>query len=99
MLSGKLAGEAALVMLRAGSAKQQQASARYYERSWNLLRGKQHQKLARVKNALRSIPDEDYDRGAEALAAIPHAEMTMSKIFRASLSRFPRLVWAMRHLM
>jgi len=55
--------------------------------------------LAKVKNSLRAIPDSDYDRGAEALGAIDPQDMTMSKIFRASMSRFPRLVWAMRHLM
>lgn len=99
MLSGRLAGEAALGMLRSGSTKERRASANLYGRLWNLQRGNRHRKLARVKNALRSIPDEDYNRGAEALAAIPRSEMTMSKIFRASLSRFPRLVWAMRHLM
>ncbi len=99
MLSGKLAGEAALAMLEAGTKKEQKAAVEMYQKTWNQMRGSRHRKLAKVKDALLSVPDEDYDRGAEVLAAIPQAEMTMSRIFRASLGRFPRLVWAMRHLM
>ncbi len=100
MLSGSLAGSAAISMLALPASKASlSALARSYERNWNDRRGGRHQKLAKVKNSLRSIPDEDYNRGAEALSSISKSEMTMSRIFRASLSRFPRLVWAMRHLM
>jgi len=99
MLSGQLAAQAACRMLDASSPKERTAAARMYEREWNQRRGNRHRKLSRVKNSLRSIPDADYDSGARTLSAIPQSEMTMSKIFRASLSRFPRLVWALRHLM
>lgn len=99
MLSGRLAGEAALAMAEQSDTKRQIALIRQYERQWLKMRGRRHQKLAKVKNSLRAIPDSDYDRGAEALGAIDPQDMTMSKIFRASMSRFPRLVWAMRHLM
>lgn len=99
MLCGRLAGEAALAMAQQCDTKQQIACIRQYERQWLKMRGKQHRKLAKVKNSLRAIPDSDYDSGAGALGAIDPQNMTMSKIFRASMSRFPRLVWAMRHLM
>lgn len=99
MHSGTLAGQAAIAMLRATSAKEWARCAKQYEQWWNERRGNRHQKLARSKSALLKVPDEDYNRGAETLAGIPLSQMTMSKIFRASLSRFPRLVWALRHLM
>jgi digeranylgeranylglycerophospholipid reductase len=99
MLSGNLAGNAAMSMLQAPTKKKQLNCAKAYERSWNTLRGNRHLKLAKVKTALRSVPDDDYNHGADALNAIPASEITMSKIFKASLSRFPRLMWAMRHLM
>lgn len=99
MLCGVLAGQTALDMLECTTEKAQKACARRYEKTWNERRGARHQKLAKVKSALRSIPDADYNSGAQTLSAIPQAEMTMSKIFTASLSRFPRLVWALRHLM
>jgi len=99
MLCGQLAAETACSMLTATTKKSSLAAAKKYEQLWNKRRGNRHQKLAKVKLSLRSIPDSDYNSGAEVLSAIPSSEMTMSKIFRASLSRFPRLVWALRHLM
>ena len=99
LLSGRLAGDTVLSMLRAPTRKGQLRCAKLYERTWNTHRGYRHMKLAKVKTSLRSIPDDDYNNGAEALSAIPAEEITMSKIFKASLSRFPRLMWAMRHLM
>lgn len=99
MLCGSLAGETALRMLAAKNKRGMLLAAKQYEANWNSRRGKRHLKLAKSKNALLSVPDEDYNNGAQALCGIPQVELTMSKIFRASLSRFPRLVWALRHLM
>lgn len=99
MLSGTLAGTAAAGMFTAKSDKTKISCAKKYEGEWNKRRGNRHQKLAKVKASLLSIPDGDYNNGARALSEIPQNEMTMSKIFRASLSRFPRLMWTMRHLM
>jgi hypothetical protein len=48
---------------------------------------------------MQKIPDDDYENAAKALSKIPESELTMSSIFKMSLGRFPRLVWAMRHLM
>ncbi len=99
MHSGVLAGQAATAMLQTKTDKKRLVCAKVYEREWNERRGNRHQKLARSKSAMLKVPDDDYNRGAETLSGIPLSEMTMSKIFRASLSRFPRLVWALRHLM
>ncbi|MBD3346043.1 MAG: geranylgeranyl reductase family protein [Chitinivibrionales bacterium] len=99
MISGKLAGEYALKMLGASTEKQITKLGKEYEKAWYEKRGKRHQKLAKVKNSLAKVPDTDYNSAARALSDIPQREMTMSKIFKTSLSRFPRLVWAMRHLM
>lgn len=99
MLSGSLAGKTALCMLAAKNRREMLRAAKQYETNWNSRRGKRHFKLAKSKNALLTVPDEDYNNGAHALSGIPQVELTMSKIFRASLSRFPRLVWALRHLM
>ena len=86
-------------MLGAVDKKMVNKACKEYEKEWNERRGNRHIKLSRVKNSLLSIPDEDYNRGAAALSSIPLNQITMSAIFRASLGRFPRLVWALRHLM
>ena len=99
LMSGRLAGECAIQLLGTPSDQAVRRIAKAYEKAWFEKRGKSHQKLSNVKTSLAGIPDEDYNRAVRALAEIPHHELTMSKIFRVSLGRFPRLVWAMRHLM
>lgn len=99
MISGNLAGDCALAMLGANDKKAMRSACRAYEKAWMEQRGDHHLKLARVKHSLARIPDSDYDRAAEALSDIPRDQLLMSKIFKLSLGRFPRLVWAMRHLL
>lgn len=99
LLSGGLAGDHALRMLEAKDRREMVRIGRSYEKAWHEKRGAKHGKLARVKNSLSSVPDRDYVAAARALSKIPPAELTMSKIFKTALHRFPRLVWALRHLM
>lgn len=99
MKSGLLAAECAAGMLGADSEKQMMRLCVRYERAWYQLLGRRHQRLAETKDSLQRVPDEDYDVAADALSAIPPSKLTMSRIFRTALSRFPRLVWAMRRLM
>ncbi|HEX2960006.1 MAG TPA: NAD(P)/FAD-dependent oxidoreductase [Chitinispirillaceae bacterium] len=99
LLCGGLAGDHALRMLRTSNPRELKKICKSYETEWNIRRGNRHNKLSRVKNALLSVPDEDYNKGAAMLSSIPLEKMTMRKIFQASLGRFPRLVWALRHLM
>jgi digeranylgeranylglycerophospholipid reductase len=99
LLSGGLAGDHALLMLGAQTEKEMRRIVKAYEKSWYKKRGERHEKLARVKNSFVTIPDADYNKAARALARIPQNEITMSKIFRTALGRFPRLIWALRHLM
>jgi geranylgeranyl reductase family protein len=99
LLSGGLAGDHALRMIATTDPKVLKKICKSYETEWNIRRGNRHKKLARVKNALLTVPDEDYNKGAALLSNTPLEKMTMLKIFRASLGRFPRLVWALRHLM
>ncbi len=99
MLSGTLAGTYAVDMLGAHNERTLRKLAREYERTWYEKLGRKHAKLAKVKNSLLKVPDRDYNAGAQALTDIPRDRLTMSKMFTVSLGRFPRLVWALRHLM
>jgi geranylgeranyl reductase family len=99
MLSGGLAGDYALKMLGAQTNKELKTVCVDYEKAWHEVCGKINCKLARVKTSLQKVPDEDYENAAKALSGIPERELTMSMIFKMSLGRFPRLVWAIRHLM
>jgi geranylgeranyl reductase family protein len=99
LLCGKLAGEHALAMLGAKNEREMAKAAKAYEAAWRKKRGTLHEKLSKSKHSLLSVPDKDYNKAAHALVKIPQDEITMSKIFTTALGRFPRLVWALRHLM
>ncbi|MFP4162931.1 MAG: geranylgeranyl reductase family protein [Chitinispirillaceae bacterium] len=98
LMSGGLAGDHAFRMLTSEPRRHPGICSKY-EKAWYAKRGARHLKLARVKNSMFKVPDEDYNRAAQALQSLNPEEITMSRIFRASLGRFPRLVWALRHLM
>jgi len=99
LVSGGLAGDHALSMLGAENERDMRRICASSMKAWDKKRGNRHEKLARVKSSLAQVPDADYNAAALALARIPQADITMSKIFRTALGRFPRLVWALRHLM
>jgi len=99
LMSGRLAGDAALSMLNAEGEKQFAKICKNYEKAWYSKRGARHLKLANVKGSLAKVPDEDYNRAARALQSVDSSKVSMAKIFGMSLGRFPRLVWALRHLM
>ncbi|MBD3316450.1 MAG: geranylgeranyl reductase family protein [Chitinivibrionales bacterium] len=99
MLSGVAAGRSALAMLGTATDRERARICARHEKDWAQRRGKRHRKLAKVKGALVRVPDADYNRAAHALSGISQDELTMSRIFTAALGRFPRLAWAMRHLM
>lgn len=98
LLCGAMAGTAALRMLQAKSTRETRTICKEYQDEWYRKKGNRHHKLAKLKRSLAMIPDEDYNRGTQTLLSIPREELTLSKIFTVSLKRFPRLVWAMRHL-
>jgi digeranylgeranylglycerophospholipid reductase len=99
IMSGTMAGASAAAMLKAKSPKELRDIARQYTKSWYEALGKRHAKLAKVKASLAKVPDSDYNKSAQSLSAIPLNELKMSKIFAVSLARFPRLVWALRHVL
>jgi flavin-dependent dehydrogenase len=101
LMSGALAGSAAFDMLSVSSsdAKLMKKICGDYEKAWFAKRGARHLKLARAKDSLAKVPDEDYNIAARTLSGMSDDKISMAKIFGVSLGKFPRLVWALRHLM
>jgi geranylgeranyl reductase family protein len=99
MHSGALAGEYAVEMLGCEKASDIRKLCKAYHNAWLSKLGKRHLKLARVKHSLATVPDSDYNRAVRTLCQIPPSKLTMARIFKVSVGRFPRLVWALRHLM
>jgi flavin-dependent dehydrogenase len=98
LLCGGLAGSHALAMLDVSHERDLRKIAGEYERAWYKKRGRRQAKLARVKSTFALVPDEDYDRAAEALSRLGSDNLTMFRIFKSALGRFPRLLWALRHM-
>jgi len=99
LMSGGLAGSAAFDMLSAGGVRQQKRICADYEKAWVEKRGARHLKLAKAKESLAKVPDGDYNTAARTLQSMSADKISMAKIFGVSLGRFPRLIWALRHLM
>jgi digeranylgeranylglycerophospholipid reductase len=99
LLCGALAGEFGIAMLHSTSEKQTKALCSEYRNAWHDSTGRKHGRLSRVKDALARIPDADYNTAFAALSQIRQDKLTTARIIKLSLGRFPRLVFAMRHLM
>lgn len=99
MKSGTIAGHFAIQMLNASSEKEIKKVCDAYEKAWYKKLGSRHLKLARVKKFLQKVTDEEYNNGSKALARIPQDQLTMARIFKTCLVRFPKLILALRHLM
>jgi digeranylgeranylglycerophospholipid reductase len=95
---GGLAGDYAVAMLEAHHERDLQKVAKAYETAWHKNLGHYHEKLARVKSTFAKVPDEDYSKAADALSRLEPAKLTMFRIFKAALGRFPRLLWGLRHM-
>jgi geranylgeranyl reductase family protein len=98
LLCGKFAGGYAAAMLGAENEGELRKIAGAYEAAWRKKRGARQEKLARVKSAFAEVPDEDYNRAAEALSRLGSDNLGMFQIFKAALGRFPRLLWGLRHM-
>jgi geranylgeranyl reductase family protein len=98
LVCGALAGGHAVRMLEASGEREMQKIAVDYEAAWRKKRGRRHEKLSRVKPSFADVPDEDYNAAAAALSRLGPDKLTMFRIFKAALGRFPRLLWGLRHM-
>jgi digeranylgeranylglycerophospholipid reductase len=98
VISGKMAGRCACAMLAEDSPGKILAACRDYQKRWLKALGKKQERLAKAKDELFRIPDADYNEAFAALSKVPPDKRSISKIIGLSLGRFPRLAFAMRHL-
>ena len=70
-----------------------------YRKEWMEDKGLGHRKLAEGKKAFSSISDKTLDRAARKLAKIPDHKRTMFRIFWATFTSNPLILWKMRSLM
>lgn len=70
-----------------------------YEETWKGLHGAGHMRLARAKAAFTAIPDSLFNKAARKINKIPLKRRSLLRIFLATLTGSPRLLWQMRSLL
>jgi digeranylgeranylglycerophospholipid reductase len=89
---------AAITLLKLFDSPNDQHATIYleYEKNWDTYRGKNHIRLARVKQAFGNISDKTLDKAANKLDKIPDSKRSMFRIFWATFTSSPSLIWKMR---
>lgn len=99
MNGGLYAANAILELLNNPSEEEAQNIYSHVLSSWMEYRGKGHEKLSKAKWNFAEIPDKTFNRAAHKLSKLPADKITMPKIFWATLTTSPSLLWKMRSLM
>lgn len=95
MYSGMCAAESAIAML----TKDPQKEAEEYEKRIFNDYSKKIGKVAKLKKSLYAISDSEYNAAAEKLGKLPPEKITMLKILQTTITKSPKLLLAMRHLL
>ncbi len=90
MHSGLLAAEAAIAALKNGGTSKKNLQS--YEKTWRKIGGKNHERFYKIKESLYRFDDEDFNRIAVAVAAIPESERTLMKLFSIAVRKKPSLL-------
>lgn len=99
MNGGVYAAQSVIRLLNHPSAEETQNIYADVLASWMNYRGFGHEKLARAKWDFADISDKSFNRAAQKLSKIPEDKITMPRIFWATLTTSPSLLWKMRSLM
>jgi len=97
MYSGKLAGEAAVEILNSDD-NGEKALKSYSKKLYKEYTSKM-EKISKVKKSLYKISDDEFNASAEILSALPPEKVTMLKILQTTITKSPKLLLAMRHLL
>jgi digeranylgeranylglycerophospholipid reductase len=90
MEAGIMAGETAALAVKSGDVSKKALSS--YSRAWKKGTGKSIGQRYRFKHALMALGDDDINKMARTLLAIPPEERTAYQIFKAGLTRHPKLL-------
>jgi len=90
MKAGGMAGETAALAARSGDASKKALSA--YAKAWRNSTGKSLEQRYRFKQVLMSLTDDDVNKMAVTLLRIPPEERTAYQIFKAGLTKHPKLL-------
>ncbi len=91
MFAGRIAGRVAAESIRAGDVSTKRLQK--YAQEWHDADGKKHERFHKIKRAVYQLTDEDLNRTAKTVAAVPLDKRTLVSIFKAALIKHPALLF------
>ncbi len=98
MTGGKLAAESAVKVHKLSVESQKVPFYESYQQAWEDKYGRDNYRIYKAKQAFCHISDRTLDKAAWRLSRIKPQNLTMTKIFMATLLANPLILWRMRSL-
>jgi len=91
MRSGLLAAETAVKALHNGGPVRKNLAA--YEKEWYKIGGKNHERFYRIKETIFRFTDDDLNRIADGISAVPTDDRSLLKLFSIAVRKKPSLLF------
>ena len=91
MRSGLLAAETAVKALHNGGPARKNLAA--YEKEWHKIGGKNHERFYRIKETIFRFTDDDLNRIADGISALPADDRSLLKLFSIAVRKKPSLLF------
>jgi digeranylgeranylglycerophospholipid reductase len=91
MRSGLLAAETAVKALHNGGPERKNLAA--YEKEWHKIGGKNHERFYRIKETIFRFTDDDLNRIADGISAVPTDDRSLLKLFSIAVRKKPSLLF------
>ena len=91
MRSGLLAAETAVKALHNGGPVRKNLAA--YEKEWHKIGGKNHERFYRIKETIFRFTDDDLNRIADGISAVPTDDRSLLKLFSIAVRKKPSLLF------
>ena len=91
MRSGLLAAETAVKALHNGGPARKNLTA--YEKEWHKIGGKNHERFYRIKETIFRFTDDDLNRIADGISAVPTDDRSLLKLFSIAVRKKPSLLF------
>jgi len=90
MIAGKIAGQVAAQAVQSGDWSVKFLKS--YEKEWYKSQGNTHKMTYRLKEAVYKLTDEDLNRTADSILALPEEKRTIVNVFKKALYNKPTLI-------
>lgn len=88
MIGGSIAGRIAGESIRSDNLKK----IYDYEKEWHSVRGKNHERLNKIKEGIYDFSDDDFNTIMKQFKKVPEEKRTLRKLFMIALANKPKLL-------